>query len=101
MISKTELEQIKEQVGYLVREQVSISVPTKRNYYPLDRTDLSPSYVKMDLFSDIPKLVEALGQALEVIRKIDSHGCCVMHNDSGCPGCRAREFLKEFEGGDE
>lgn len=27
------------------------------------------------------------------LERIAAHGCCVMHNDSGCPGCGAKDAL--------
>lgn len=32
-------------------------------------------------------------EGLEGIKK---HGCCVMHNDTGCPGCIATKTLKKI-----
>lgn len=31
------------------------------------------------------------------LKKINAHGCCVMHNDSSCPGCTANDALAEYE----
>src|SRR3990172_7503349 len=29
------------------------------------------------------------------LEKIKAHGCCVMHSDSGCPGCTATDSLSD------
>lgn len=34
---------------------------------------------------------------LKALNKIQSHGCCVLHNDSGCPGCTASYAIAEME----
>jgi hypothetical protein len=30
---------------------------------------------------------------VEILERISAHGCCVMHNDSSCPGCEAKAAL--------
>jgi hypothetical protein len=30
---------------------------------------------------------------VEALERISAHGCCVMHNDSSCPGCEAKAAL--------
>ena len=39
-------------------------------------------------------LIEVNGKFRAALREIEKHGCCVMHNDSGCPGCLAKDALK-------
>jgi hypothetical protein len=48
-----------------------------------------------DYCNQLQKRSEGLVKALELVAK---HGCCVMHNDNGCPGCTAREALKQWRG---
>lgn len=47
-----------------------------------------------DRCMDIGALRERLKELTIALEAIKSHGCCVMHNDSGCPGCIAGEVLK-------
>lgn len=48
---------------------------------------------------DLKSVDDKLTKAIESLKRIKKHGCCVMHNDSGCPGCEAHEALKKI--GDE
>jgi hypothetical protein len=37
------------------------------------------------------RLAAAAKRMREGLIRIEAHGCCVMHNDAGCPGCTAKE----------
>lgn len=43
-------------------------------------------------------LIARLQKAREHLLRIRTHGCCVMHNDGGCPGCESDNALKEIDG---
>lgn len=45
--------------------------------------------------ANLKRLLDALDAAEEALVKIKSHGCCIMHNDHGCPGCTASDALKD------
>jgi len=45
------------------------------------------------------KALKALDVATNALEKISKHGCCVMHGDSGCPGCESVKALAEIRGG--
>jgi len=40
---------------------------------------------------------QKLAVAIEALEKIKSHGCCVLHNDKGCPSCTAHEVLEKIK----
>lgn len=43
---------------------------------------------------DCKIISEKLMRAEEHLKKVRAHGCCVMHNDSSCPGCIAGDYFK-------
>ncbi len=42
----------------------------------------------------LESLIDERDRFREALEKVAAHGCCVMHNDDGCPGCTASDALK-------
>lgn len=59
--------------------------------FRLVRTPVSLGTVTLD-----HSMENRLTIAIKALKEIAKHGCCVMHNDSGCPGCRAHKALKDI-----
>lgn len=51
-----------------------------------------------DFLFDAAQLLNMIDELQMILREIKAHGCCVMHNDNGCPGCKATETLREIRG---
>jgi len=47
-----------------------------------------------DAISALKEQIRISSKYRKALRKVASHGCCVMHNDRGCPGCTAYDALK-------
>lgn len=40
------------------------------------------------------KMKRAIHVMFDYLDMINAHGCCVMHNDDGCPGCNAHDAIR-------
>lgn len=67
--------------------------PEDEDDYPCD-TQEDDSLTIGILESKIEDLRGALLIANEALLKVSDHGCCVMHNDYGCPGCIAKDAIR-------
>lgn len=61
-----------------------------KRLYP-DNADAA--YIAAANPTTISRLCRDLERLRGALEKVKAHGCCVMHNDSSCPGCIAHDAL--------
>lgn len=70
---------------------------TDSGVYPPNKETSMFIAASRNITSDVEKLLQECEDYCDALMDIRTHGCCVMHNDNRCPGCRSIEVLKKWK----